>query len=201
MVTVIAILVILITAGVKLMNGTGPQSRKTGSDMLLGMIEQARTSAITSRCYVILAVAEPGDLPSGDERCRLGLFKVAMEDWPKNGNDITKAVLLSRWRPLDTGIALIGGAVDGVVNPIDEGSELSITYGAKPVTLKVHALAFNSRGGLQFPAGSGPVAMRVAEGNYQKGEPKPFKHGEAQTISENRIKIGRLVGRPYRIDG
>ena len=65
MVAVIAILVILMTAGVSLMNGTGSQSRKAGTDMLGGMIEQARTTAITSRSHVVLAVAEPGDLPGG----------------------------------------------------------------------------------------------------------------------------------------
>lgn len=201
MITVIAILVILLTAGVKLMNGTGAQSRKTGADLLSAMIEQARTSAITSRCHVILAVAEPGDLPAGDERCRLGLFKVPVEDWPKNGTDSIKATLMSRWRTLDTGIALIGGDVDGVENPLD-GTELTITYGTKtPVTLKAHAIAFNPRGGLHFPSGSGPVAMRVAEGTYQKGKPVAFKRGDSGIVSENRFKIGRVVGRPYRIDG
>lgn len=201
MVTVIAILVILMTAGVKLMNGTGAQSRKAGSDLLAAMIEQARTSAITSRCYVILAIAEPGDLPAGDERCRLGLFKVAVEDWPKTGTDSVKATLMSRWRTLDTGIALIGGDIDGVENPLD-GSELTITYGTKtPVTLKAHAIAFTPRGGLHFPSGSGPLAMRIAEGTYQKGKPVAFKRGDSGRISENRFKIGRVVGRPYRIDG
>lgn len=46
---VIAILLILMTAGVSLMNGTGAQARRAGTDMLTGMIEQARTTAITTK--------------------------------------------------------------------------------------------------------------------------------------------------------
>lgn len=199
MVAVIAVLAILMTAGAGLMGGTGSQSRKAVTDLLAGMIEQARTSAITSRSHVILAVAEPGDLPAGDERCRLGLFKV--ETWPENPADTVKGVLMSRWRTLESGVALIGGQVDGVENPLD-GQELTISYGTPaPHTVKVHAIAFNPRGGLHYPAGSSPVAMRVAEGNYRGGKATPYRHGDSGIVSENRLKIGRVTARPYRIDG
>ena len=39
MVAVIAILVVLMTAGVSLLNGTGAQSRRAGTDMLSGLID------------------------------------------------------------------------------------------------------------------------------------------------------------------
>jgi hypothetical protein len=201
MVTVIAILVILMMAGVSLMNGTGSQSRRAATDLLAGMIEQARASAITSRCYVILAVAEPGDLLSGDERCRLGLFKVETENWPDSSAGPVTGVLMSRWRSLETGVALIGGPVDGIENPLD-GPELTISYNTgKPMTVKVHAIAISSRGGLHHPAGSSPIVMRIAEGNYRSGKPAPYKRGDTGTITENRLEIGRVIARPYRIDG
>lgn len=201
MVTVIAILVILMTAGVSLLNGTGSQARKAGADTLTGMIEQARASAITSRSYVVLAIAEPDDLPAGDQRCRLGLFKVAMDKWPANPADAINAELMSRWRTLETGVAIIGEKVDGVDNPLD-ADELTISYGTKkPLTVNVHAIAFNPRGGLHYPAGSTPVVMRVAEGNYRNRKATPFKRGDAGVIAENRLKIGRVIARPYRIDG
>ena len=119
MVAVIAILVTLMTAGVSLLGSTGMQSRKAGTDLLTGMIEQARTKAITSRSHVMLVIAEPGDLPSGDERCRIGMFQV--DDWPESpvGKLSMNGVLLNRWQNLNTGIALIGGDVDDVPNPID----------------------------------------------------------------------------------
>jgi len=197
--TVIAILVILLTVGVKLLNGTGSHARRTATDQLSGLVEQARTAAITSRSYVVLAVAEPGDLPANDSVCRLGLFKV--ENWPDSPSDVIPAVLMSRWKTLETGVALIGGGVDGVENPLD-APELTISYGSnKPLTVTVHAIAFNSRGGLQYPSGSSPVVMRVAEGNYQHGTPNPFRRGDAKTIAENLLKIGRVTARPYRIDG
>lgn len=199
MVVVIAILVILTAAGVNLIAGSGTQSRKAGTDLLAGLIDQARTAAITSRSYVVLAIAEPGDLPTDDERCRMGLFRV--ENWPENPTDPVIGVPMNRWRTLNSGIALIGGQVDGVDNPLDV-SELAISYGTtKPMKVIVHALAFNPRGGLHYPAGSSPIVMRLAEGNYRNGRASAYKRGDAGSIAENRLKIGRVIARPYRIDG
>ena len=201
MVAVIAILVILMTAGISLLNGSGAQSRKAGSDLLTAMIEQARTTAITSRSYVVLAIAEPGDLPAGDERCRIGLFKV--EEWPDPATTplLLKGALLNHWQTLNPGIVPIGGDVDGVANPLDQ-PQVTISYGGvKNLSVKVHAIAFNSRGGLHYPAGSDPVAIRLAEGAYRGGKVIPNMRGEGKTIAENRLKIGRVTARPYRIDG
>ena len=199
MVAVVAVLAILLTAGVSLMRGTGAQARLAGTDMLAGMIEQARTSAITTRSYVILAVAEPGDLPAGDERCRLGLFKV--ETWPDSTSEAVEAVLMTRWRTLENGIALIGGDNDGVPNPLN-GPQLTLSYGApKALRVNVHCLVFNSRGGLHLPAGSVPVAFRIAEGSYRDGKATPYLSGGGTAVIENRLKIGRVIARPYRIDG
>lgn len=196
-VVVIAVLVILLVAGVGLLGGTGAQARRAGTDMLSGMIEQARTSAITTRSYVVLAVAEPGDLPASDERCRIGLFKV--ENWPENDTDPLSAVLMSRWRIFENGVVLIGGDTGGLENPLDR-QKLQITYGTgnKARTIQVHGIAFNPRGGLHHPRGSMPVALRIAEGAYRGGKATPNRRGE--TIAENRLKIGRVTARPYRMD-
>ncbi len=205
MVAVIAILATLMTAGVSLLNDTGAQSRKTGTDMLSGLIEQARTKAITTRSNVLLVVAEPGSLPGQDERCRLGMFKVA-DNWLENPTTVKNAELLSRWQTLNTGIVLLPGDVDqDVPNPIRPAEDkITITYGGlKNHTVKVHALAFNSRGGLSYPTGSTPVALRIAEGGYRGTPPKPTanERGQEKAISENRLKIGRVTARPYQIDG
>jgi hypothetical protein len=209
MVAVIAILVTLMTAGIGLLNGTGSQSRRAGVDMLSGMIEQARTTAITTRSYVVLAIAEPGDLPAGDERCRIGLFKVPVEKWPPGSTDslTLEATLLNRWQTLNTGIVLIGNDDDPnsvkatIPNPMD-GDKTTINYGgAKKLSIKVHAIAFNPRGGLHSPAGSTSIVLRIAEGGYRNGEAKPNKRAGQSTVTENRLKIGRVTARPYQIDG
>jgi prepilin-type N-terminal cleavage/methylation domain-containing protein len=200
MVAVIAILATLMTAGISLLSGTGIQSRKTGTDMLSGLIEQARTKAITSRSHVILAIAEPGDLPTQDERCRIGIFTV--DNWPDSPTSplSLKAVLATRWQMLNTGIALIPGSVDGVTNPIDQ-PQVTMTYGgSKNLSVKVHAIAFNPRGGLAYPPGPA-IAFRIAEGGYRGGVATPNKRGDDKTITESRLKIGRVTGRPYQIDG
>ncbi len=201
MVAVIAILIALMTAGVSLLNGNGTQSRKAATDQLTGMIEQAKSTAITSRSFVVLAIAEPGDLPSGDEKCRIGLFKV--EEWPEASESAPtlKGVLLNRWQTLNTGIAIVGEKVDGITNPIDE-PQVTIEYGgSKNLQVVVHAIAFNARGGLHYPLGSTPIALRIAEGSYRNGKATANLKGPKRTANENRLKIGRVTARPYSIDG
>ncbi len=198
MVTVIAVLVILMTAGLSMLNGNSSQARKTGTDLITGMIDQARSTAITSRSNVILAMAAPGALPTQDQNYRLALFKVDVEDWKKSSGGTVSGELLSRWRPLETGAILLGGEVDGVSNAID-GDELTINYGKnKPLSVKVRALVFNPRGGLLFPSGSTPVSLRIAEGTYRNGMALPYKRGDNAAITENRLKIGRITARPYQ---
>ena len=202
MVAVVAILATLITAGVSLVSGTGAPSRKASADMLSGMIEQARTKAITSRSHVVLAIAEPGDLSSADEKCRIGIFTV--DTWPDPATTPLelKGMLVSRWQTLHTGIVLIPGSVDGVPNPLDQ-PEVNITYGGtKNLNIKVHVIAFNSRGSLAYPIGSTPVAIRIAEGGY-RGSPKkptPNRRSSDPVISQTRLKMGRVTARPYQIE-
>ena len=197
MAAVLAILGTLMAAGVNLLSGTSAQSRKAGMEILTGLIEQARTTAITSRSHVVLAIAEPGDLPADDERCRLGLFKIA--EWPDSPSSplVLTGALLKRWQALDSGTLLNGGAVEGVANPLD-GEQVTIRYGGSGNSgVKVHLIAFNPCGGLHYPTGSAPVVIRIAEGRYRGGKAVP----NPRNRSESRLKIGRVTARPYRTDG
>ena len=76
MVVVMAVIALLTGAGIRVLDKTGPQARKAATDTCIGLIEQARASAITSHSIIVLAIAEPGDLPCDDDRCRLGIFKI-----------------------------------------------------------------------------------------------------------------------------
>ncbi|MGL5019637.1 MAG: pilus assembly FimT family protein [Luteolibacter sp.] len=191
---VLAILGTLMTAGVSLLSDTATQSRKAGTEMLTGLIEQARTTAITSRSHVVLAIAEPGDLAAGDERCRLGIFKIG--GWPDSPSSplVLTGVLLKRWQTLETGIVLASGGIDEVANPLDR-EQVTIRHGGNGVT--VHIIAFNPRGGLHYPTGSAPIVIRIAEGRYRDGKVVSNRRGG----SECRLKIGRVTARPYRTDG
>jgi prepilin-type N-terminal cleavage/methylation domain-containing protein len=198
-VTVIAVLVILLMAGISLLGGTGAQARRAATDLLAGMIEQARTTAITTRSDVILAIAEPGDLPGSDERGRLALFRV--ETWPDSPTEPIKATLLNRWRTLETGVVLLGGEVGGLANPLDS-AQRKIQFGPNhSKEVEAHILVFHPRGGLRIPEGSTPVAMRVAEGGYRNGVASPNRRGDSATIAENQLRIGRVTARAYRSDG
>lgn len=196
MAAVIAILGTLMTAGVSLTGGTGTQSRKTAADLLTGMIEHARTTAITTRSQVVLAIAEPGDLPGEDERCRLGLFKIG--EWPDSPSPspVLTGVLMKRWQTLETGIVLVGGDGEMLSNPLDR-EQVTISYGGNAnLSVKVHIIAFNSCGGLHDSPGSTPVLIRIAEGRYRGGKAVANARGG----SENRLKIGRVTARPYSTD-
>lgn len=199
MVAVMGVLAMLCVTGFSLMHGTGCQSRKAALDLLAGAIEQARAAAITSRSYVVLAVAEPGDLPTGDERCRLGMFAVAT--WPDAATDTVRGELLARWQTFDSGIALLGGEVAGVENPMDRPKLTIASDTAQPRILTVHALVFNPRGGLHYPPGSMPVAMCIAEGCYRGGQATPYRRGAAAGITASCLKISRVTSHSYRIDG
>ncbi|MGL4401982.1 MAG: hypothetical protein ACRCXD_19140, partial [Luteolibacter sp.] len=77
----------------------------------------------------------------------------------------------------------------------------TITYGgSKNLSVEVHAIAFNPRGGLAYPSGSSPVVLRIAEGRYRNGSAIPNKRGSSEAIPESRLKIGRVTARPYQID-
>jgi prepilin-type N-terminal cleavage/methylation domain-containing protein len=202
MLAVIAVIGIMLVAGVRILGDTGSQARRAAGDTLTGLIEQARTTAITSRSFVILALAEPGDLPAGDNQCRLGLFKV--DEWPDQGAGVIPAVQMSRWKTLENGVVLIGGDAGGAIieplpNPLD-APQLRISYGRDGGmrTVEAHAIAFNPRGGLHYPKGSRPVQLRIAEGAYRNGQAFPTRRGEGRTIAENHLKIGRVIARPYR---
>ncbi len=193
-----AVITILLAVGIKILGGTSSQARKTATDALTASIEQARSKAITSRSTVILALAEPGDLPTTDDRCRLGLFQVT--SWPGSATTVD-ATLLQRWQSLPTGAIPYGGNFQGIRNPYDL-PELTIRYtsAGKQQQIVVHAIAFTPRGGLQWPTGSDPLVMRIAEGGYRSGKAMPDLRGESKGVSENRLQIGRVVARPWRID-
>jgi type II secretory pathway pseudopilin PulG len=198
-VAVIAVMLLLMTAGIRMLSGTSAQSKKTATDACLGLIEQARATAITSRSYVVLAIAEPGDLPADDDRCLIGLFKI--KDWPATAGSLD-GILLRRWQALPNGIVLLPGGVKGLRNPRDE-PETKIRYQAGQQTIegRFHILAFNSRGGLHWPAGSDPLALRIAEGAYRNRQPTANARGGDRKVAENTLRIGRLTARPYRFDG
>ena len=197
---VIAILLTLATAGAQLLGNTEIQKRKAGTELLISLIEQARNTATTSRRHVILAIAEPGDIPNTDERCCLGIFK--FDSWPNPfDGKISKAVQKGRWRALESGLAISGGNYDGLDNPLD-APEITIDYGSesKPRSAQVHAIAFNPHGGIIHPASANSIVMRIAAGSYRNGKAIPRHNGKNGTVAEQKIKIGRVNARPYRIE-
>ena len=198
MVVVMAVIALLTGAGIRVLDKTGPQARKAATDTCIGLIEQARASAITSHSIIVLAIAEPGDLPCDDDRCRLGIFKISA--WPAHP-DTLDATLMRRWQSLPGGTVILPGSVNNVRNPRDE-AEITLRYltGKQPVQGRFHLIAFSPRGALLWPAGSDPLVLRIAEGGYRNGQPTPNTRGSNRRIAENQLQIGRITTRAYRID-
>ncbi len=201
LISVIAVMALLLGAGVSLLGDTGSKARRTTVDVLSGMIDQGRSQAITSHSQVLLAIAEPKDLStSNDERARVTLFKLT--DFNKDTGEATGEIL-RRWEILNSGIALIKGKVGDYRNVIDEREvELTYTAGGRNQRITVHGIVFSARGGRDWPVGSGPVGIRIAEGGY-RGEhktPTPNYRGESRKVIEDCLKVGRVIARAQRFD-
>jgi len=198
MMAVMAVTVILLAAGLEHILGSANHPNKADTDMLAGLIEQARITAITSRSCVVLALAEPADLPARDPRCHLGIFK--LDGMPDSLTDQPKAVMMGRWHPMEPGIALIGGKGDDVGNPMD-AEKLTLTCDVpRHLTVNVHAIAFNPCGKLIYPPGTAPVTVRAAASVYQAGKAVPIRSNPSGPTAGILMKIGRVSARPYRID-
>ena len=76
LVAVMAIVTILMAVGVSLLTKSRGEALRTGTEQFATMVERARTSAITRRRPVALAIAEPGAGDVTDDRCRIGLFEL-----------------------------------------------------------------------------------------------------------------------------
>jgi prepilin-type N-terminal cleavage/methylation domain-containing protein len=187
---VIGLLLVAVIGGLQ---GAG-RAQRTGRDALMTTVDRARTSAISTQRQVLLAVAEPDDLPGSAGRLQLGLFE--LEDAPDlNGSVNAKQV--GRWRALPRGLVLVGGEVNGLRNLLDE-EQLNLTYKDGQSVVKVHGLGFNERGGLAWPAGSDPMALKLAEGTYVNGEAKVTSRGGSEA-GVDAVRIGRVIARPWRV--
>jgi prepilin-type N-terminal cleavage/methylation domain-containing protein len=194
---VMAVMGILLAAGARMRGGAG--ERRTACDILSGMVGQARSMAISRRRTVVLALAGPGDLASGDGRCRAGLFVV--DQLGRNGG-ASNAKMLGRWEVIPAGVVLLGGGDGGIRNPMDEKPvALKYVMAGAPVEICVHALAFTPRGGLGWPLGSSPMVLRLAEGGYRGGVAVANARDGGNVVAEEKLRIGRVVARAWRAGG
>jgi len=191
MLVVMMIVGTLMVIGLNIFGKTAASSRRTATDQFTAAVEQARTAAITRRKPVILAVAPPipGDK---DQTTRYGLFEV--DSLPDNPG-LIEARQVQRWNLMPDGVLFFGGDIDGLRNVLDEDqAQLKWKNGENQAF--VHALAFNSRGGLAWPTGSDSVAVKIGTGVYQNGKPIETRDG-----GHSSMRIGRVVARPWRLDG
>ncbi|MEK7951141.1 pilus assembly FimT family protein [Luteolibacter soli] len=190
MLVVMVIVGALMTLGLNIFGKSANSARRTGTDQFTAAVEQARTAAITRRKPVILAVAPP--ITGGpDQITRYGLFEV--DSLPEDPGSI-KARQVQRWNLMPDGVHFFGGKIEGLRNLLDEDpSQLSWKNGDSQAT--VYVLAFNSRGGLAWPTGSDPVAVKIGTGTIQNGKAIETSEG-----GHNSLRIGRVVARPWRLD-
>lgn len=171
----------------------GGRAQRTGRDALVTTVDRARTEAISTQRKVLLAVARPDQLPDSGGRLHLGLFEIA--DVPA-GDGSVSGRQLGRWRALPRGLVMVGGDVGGLRNLLDE-EELNLSYKDGQESVMVHGLGFSPRGGLVWPQGSDPVAMKLAEGTYRGGEPRVARRGGSE-VGIDAVRVGRVVARAWR---
>ncbi|WP_367871411.1 Tfp pilus assembly protein FimT/FimU [Luteolibacter sp. Populi] len=187
---VMGIIGALTAMGLSLLGGNASKTQRTTADQFSAAIEQARTAAITRRKPVILAIAEPqpGDT---DDNCRFGLFEV--DELPSGGADLA-ARQLERWHVVPGGVVFFDGKVQEFENLLDE-NKVTLTWKDGQNHASVHVLAFNTRGGLAWPEGSDPVAVKLGSGNYRNGQPVAITGGGFSSL-----RIGRVVARPWKLE-
>ncbi len=180
----------LLTMGFGIFGKTAASARRTAYDQFTATVEQARTAAITRRKPVILAIAPP--VPGGsDESYRIGLFEV--DELPESGTAVAGRQL-QRWNILPGGVVFFEGQVAGFRNPLDQ-DPVELTWKDGENQARVHALAFTPRGGLAWPIGSEPVAVKLGSGTIRDGKPFATPSG-----GQSALRIGRVVARPWRLD-
>lgn len=189
--TVMVIAGLLVGIGVSAFGRGAATSRRTAADRIAALVEQARTAAIARRKPVLLAIAIP-PADSADGKVRLGIFEA--DGLPDGGRPVGVRQL-QRWESLPDGIVFTGGRIGGLRNAMDdEPFELAWKDGDHRAT--VRALAFTPRGGLAWPKGSDPVALGVSSGAYRDGKPEPNPGG-----GKSALRIGRVIARPWKIEG
>lgn len=180
----------LTAIGMSVIGGTTAKAQRTATDQFTATVEQARTAAITRRKPIILAVARPqgGNL---DEHCRFGLFEV--DALPERGGEL-KARQLERWHVVPTGVVFLDGKIQDFENLLDQ-EEVALSWRDNQEHAMVQVLAFDTRGGLAWPEGSEPVAIKIGGGTYVNGKPQPIAGG-----GHSSLRIGRVVARPWKLD-
>ncbi|MFC7338501.1 Tfp pilus assembly protein FimT/FimU [Haloferula chungangensis] len=189
-VTVIGIIVLLVGISLTAVGNTGAAALRTASESFTVAIEQARTSAITRRSEVALAILEPGQGGFNDGICRIGLFRLDGE----TDDGALKGELLQKWLKLPGGIAFFGGEVDSLHNLMDE-VPVRLVWRDGEENSDVRALVFNPRGGLAQPQGSESIVIKLGRGTYRNGAAVKVEQGASRTI-----RIGRVVARPWVLD-
>jgi prepilin-type N-terminal cleavage/methylation domain-containing protein len=192
MMVVMVLIGALTTIGLTIFGRTAPHARRTAMDQFTAAVEQARTAAITRRKPVILAVAPPIS-GSGDTSTRFGLFEV--DALPNSTKAIPNARQVQRWHVVPDGVIFFGGQIDGLRNLLD-GDKTQLQWKDGENQAMVHVLAFNPRGGLSWPTGSEPVAVKIGSGTYRDGQPVATPEG-----GHSSMRIGRVIARPWRLDG
>ncbi len=196
--TTISIIALLLGAGTLLAGRNPGHARRSAVDAFTGMVERARVHTITTSSYVILGIAEYGDLPTVDSNYKIGLFQV--DAWPDDPDKPIHAKLMSRWQQIESGVVFLDGETQaGLSNPLN-APELAIVKDGSTLPINMHSIAFNSRGVIVHPPGSKPITIRIAEGSCRHGKATPILRGAPPKVTESQLKIGRLNSRSYRID-
>ncbi len=196
-VVVLGILGLLIGISVAISPGIGSKRLRVNADALVGLVEQARVHALTSRSYVVLAVMSPESSDNPSDGPRLGLFQI--DEWPEPGkeSDGLQGKLLKRWQSIGDGVILLDNNMSPLQNMLSVPPVIIQYEQGRQRSISAHIIAFHPRGTLAHPPGAAPVGLRLAEGHYVHGKPTPSVRGKSKVTTQQDLKIGRATGRAY----
>ena len=171
-------------------------SRKGTVSLLLGVIEQARATAIKDgRATYIAFAAQPtdGTTSISDNTVIDRYFYHAVAVFQDDPNDLTKKVQLTAWNVFPTGVSLRSEISFSSASSAPWSSSDFAFTPAGSQSQKFPFIKFDETGALAspIPNGTGPLLLRFFEGSVKGTSEQPTNKANKDEV----ISIARVTGR------
>lgn len=166
----------------------GAAELKIAAQQLSGLVDQARTKAVTCRKNVVLALIEPGALASDNESPGAALFELRGN--PPPPGEALEVKQISRWIWWEQGVEFSDEAADGALGVLAQPKRV-LRLDRKSLEIRAAVVIFTFSGGISAPGDSGKVSLALVRS--RRGKARHETGGAAE-----QLVIGRSIARVER---
>lgn len=193
---VIAVIVLLMVAGIPLLSDPSTHGRQTSREILRAHLQQARGHAIASgrATAMIIAGHDGGSVRTG------GLMTIAeVEAQPAGGNPFRVTRLIQRWTLLPENMFFLNQSAVRSSQPtmMDSPPIVDAEYQKKP--LGCHAVIFSPDGRITHPADGMPLTLAIGKGQQAQGGVIATQKSDGKVVFDL-LRINRLNARARILD-